>query len=80
MQRLLARAKWDADGVRDDLRGYVIEQLGDPGAVPVVDETADVKKGAATPGAQRQRTGTAGRIENAQVAVYLGYAARAGTR
>ena len=74
MQHLLARAKWDADGVRDDVRVYVIEHLGDPGAVLVVDETGDVKKGTA-PGVQRQYTGTAGRIENAQVAVYLGYAA-----
>jgi SRSO17 transposase len=78
MQHLLARAKWDADGVRDDVRGYVIEQLGDPGAVLVIDETGDVKKGTATPGVQRQYTGTAGRIENAQVAVYLGYAAPGG--
>jgi SRSO17 transposase len=74
MQHLLARAKWDADGVRDDVRGYVIEHLGDPGAVLVIDETGDIKKGTATPGVQRQYTGTAGRIENAQVAVYLGYA------
>jgi SRSO17 transposase len=67
MQHLLARAKWDTDGVRDDLRGYVIEQLGDPGAVLAVDEAGDVKKGVATPGVQRQYTGTARRIENAQV-------------
>jgi SRSO17 transposase len=78
MQHLLARAKWDADGVRDDTRGYVIEHLGDPGAVLVIDETGDIKKGTATPGVQRQYTGTAGRIENAQVAVYLGYAAPRG--
>jgi SRSO17 transposase len=78
MQHLLARARWDAGGVRDDVRGYVIEHLGDPGAVLVVDETGDLKKGTATPGVQRQYTGTAGRIENAQVAVYLGYAARRG--
>jgi SRSO17 transposase len=78
MQHLLARAKRDADAVRDDVRGYVIEQLGDPGAVLVIDEAGDVKKGTATPGVQRQYTGTAGRIENAQVAVYLGYAARGG--
>jgi SRSO17 transposase len=78
MQHLLARAKWDAGGVRDDLRGYVIEHLGDPGAVLVIDETGDIKKGTATPGVQRQYTGTAGRIENAQVAVYLGYAAPGG--
>jgi SRSO17 transposase len=74
MQHLLARAKWDADGVRDDVRGYVIEHLGDPGAVLVTDKTGDIKKGTATPGVQRQYTGTAGRIENAQVAVYPGYA------
>src|SRR5215471_19130629 len=78
MQHLLSRAKWDADGVRDDVRGYVTEHLGDPGAVLVIDETGDVKKGAATAGVQRQYTGTAGRTENAQVAVYLSYAAPAG--
>ena len=78
MQHLLARARWDADGVRDDLRGYVTEYLGDPDAVLVVDETGDLKKGTGTAGVQRQYTGTAGRIENAQVAVYLGYAAPAG--
>jgi SRSO17 transposase len=78
MQHLLARARWDADGVRDDLRGYVTGQLGDPGAVLVVDETGDLKKGTRTVAVQRQYTGTAGRIENAQVAVYLSYAARAG--
>ncbi len=47
MQHLLTRAKWDANGVRDDVRGYVIEHLGDPGAVLVIDETGDVKKGTA---------------------------------
>jgi SRSO17 transposase len=78
MQHLLARARWDADGVRDDLRGYVTGQVGDPDAVLVVDETGDLKKGTATAGVQRQYTGTAGRIENAQVAVYLSYAAPAG--
>jgi SRSO17 transposase len=78
MQHLLGRARWDADGVRDDLRDYVIGRLGDPGAVLVVDETGDVKKGRCTAGVQRQYTGTAGRIENAQVAVYLTYAAPGG--
>jgi SRSO17 transposase len=78
MQHLLARAQWDADGVRDDLRDYVVEQLGDRNAVLVVDETGDVKKGTATAGVQRQYTGTAGRIENSQVAVYLTYASTAG--
>ena len=60
MQHLLARARWDADGVRDDLRSYVIEHLGDPGAVLVTDETGDVKKGTATAGVQRQYTATGG--------------------
>ena len=78
MQHLLGRARWDTDGVRDDLREYVIEHLGDAAAVLVVDETGDVKKGAHTVGVQRQYTGTAGRIENAQVGVYLAYAGRSG--
>jgi SRSO17 transposase len=78
MQHLLARAKWDADAVRDHVRGYVVEHLHDDQAVLVVDETGDVKKGTATVGVQRQYTGTAGRIENAQVAVYLVYAGRRG--
>src|SRR4051794_31364402 len=78
MQRLLSQAVWDEAGVRDDLRGYVVEHLGDPDAVLVVDETGDVKKGTKTVGVQRQYTGTAGRIENAQVAVYLVYAAARG--
>jgi SRSO17 transposase len=78
MQHLLARAVWDADQVRDDIRGYVVEHLGDPDAVLVADETGDLKKGTGTVGVQRQYTGTAGRIENAQVAVYLVYASDAG--
>jgi SRSO17 transposase len=78
MQRLLKSAVVDEGGLRDDLRGYVVEHLGDPAAVLVVDETGDVKKGTATAGVQRQYTGTAGRIENAQVAVYLAYAASRG--
>ena len=78
LQHLLSRAKWDAEAVRDDLRDYVVDAFGDPGAVLVVDETGDVKKGTATVGVQRQYSGTAGRIENAQVAVYLTYAAPRG--
>ncbi|MFE2218867.1 transposase [Streptomyces canus] len=74
MQHLLGRARWDADRVRDDVREYVLEHLGDEDAVLVVDETGDVKKGTHTVGVQRQYTGTAGRIENAQVAVHLVYA------
>jgi SRSO17 transposase len=78
MQRLLKSAVVDDGGLRDDLRDYVVEHLGDPGAVLVVDETGDVKKGVMTAGVQRQYTGTAGRIENAQVAVCLAYAAARG--
>jgi SRSO17 transposase len=65
MQRLLSAAVWDEDGVRDDLRAYVLEHFADPGAVLVADETGDLKKGTATVGARRQYTGTAGRTENA---------------
>jgi SRSO17 transposase len=78
LQHLLARAKWDAEAVRDDLRAYVVDHFADPDAILVVDETGDVKKGTASVGVQRQYTGTAGRIENAQVAVYLTYAAPRG--
>ncbi|WP_408954223.1 IS701 family transposase [Kribbella solani] len=78
MQHLLARSVWDAEVVRDDLREYVVDHLSDPGAVLVVDETGDVKKGTHTVGVQRQYTGTAGRIENAQVGVYLVYSATRG--
>lgn len=78
MQRLLYRAKWDADAVRDDLRQVIIDRFGDPDGVLVVDETGDLKKGVHTVGVQRQYTGTAGRIENAQVGVFLAYASRHG--
>jgi len=78
MHHLLAAARWDADAVRDDLRGYVIEHLGSADAVLVVDETGDIKKGTASAGVQRQYSGTAGRVENCQVAVFLSYASPAG--
>ncbi|UIJ62042.1 IS701 family transposase [Amycolatopsis acidiphila] len=78
LQHLLARAVWDADAVRDDLRDYVCDHLGSQNAVLIVDETGDLKKGTRTVGVQRQYTGTAGRIENSQVAVYLTYATTAG--
>ena len=80
MQRLLNGSGWDADGVRDDLRDYVVEQLGDPDAVLVLDETGFVKKGDRSAGVQRQYTGTAGKHENCQVAVFLAYAAPGGSR
>lgn len=74
LQHLLSRASWDADAVRDDVREYVVEHLYDEAAVLVVDEAGDLKKGTHTVGVQGQYTGTAGRIENSQVAVYLVYA------
>jgi len=79
MQRLLGAAVWDADQVRDDVRGYVAAALGDPGGVLILDDTGDLKKGSHTVATQRQYTGTAGRIENAQVAVYLAYATARGS-
>jgi SRSO17 transposase len=78
MQRFLSEAVWDQDAVLDEVRGWVVEHLGDPDAVLVIDETGDVKKGRATVGVQRQYTGTAGRIENSQVAVYLTYTSSKG--
>ena len=78
VQRLLDAARWDADAVRDDLRAYVVEHLGDPRAVLVVDETGFLKKGTKSVGVQRQYRGTAGRRENSQVAVFLCYAAPRG--
>jgi SRSO17 transposase len=78
MQRLLAGAKWDADAVRDDLRAYVVEQLGDPRAVLVIDETGFLKQGTKSVGVKRQYSGTAGRIENCQIGVFLAYAAPEG--
>lgn len=78
MQRLLMSAGWDADLVRDDVRGYVVEHLGDPAGVLVVDETGFLKKGGKSAGVARQYSGTAGRIENCQIGVFLGYATGAG--
>jgi SRSO17 transposase len=73
MQRLLNRAAWDADGARDDVRGYVVRHLGDAGGVLVVDETGFVKKGTRSAGVQRQYSGTAGRVENCQLGVFCAY-------
>ncbi|MEU3221514.1 IS701 family transposase [Streptomyces sp. NPDC006971] len=78
MQRLLRYARWDADVVRDDLRAYAAEHLGTDGAVLVVDETGFLKKGRSSAGVQRQYTGTAGRIENTQVGVFLALATSRG--
>jgi SRSO17 transposase len=78
MQRLLNHADWDADKVRDDLRDYVMEHLGDEAAVLVIDETGFLKKGTKSAGVARQYSGTAGRIENCQVGVFLAYATPTG--
>lgn len=78
MQRLLATYDWDADAVRDDLQTYVVEHLGDPAGVLVVDETGFLKKGTKSVGVKRQYSGTAGRIENCQIGVFLAYASPKG--
>jgi SRSO17 transposase len=78
MQRLLATADWDPDLVRDDLRAYVVEHLGDPQAVLVVDETGFLKKGTTSVGVQRQYSGTAGKVDNCQLGVFLAYASPKG--
>ncbi|MFD7532743.1 IS701 family transposase [Streptomyces sp. NPDC059849] len=76
--RLLNRIEWDADKVLDDVRAYVAEHLGDPGAVLIVDDTGFLNKGTGSAGVQRQHSGTAGRTENCQVGVFLAYAAPLG--
>jgi len=79
VQRLLSAATWDTDGVRDDLRDYVVAHLGDEATgVLIVDETGFLKKGRKSCGVARQYSGTAGATENCQVGVFLAYAAQAG--
>ena len=78
VQRLLYTYRWAADQVRDDLRDYVVEHLADAGGVLLVDETGFLKKGGKSAGVQRQYSGTAGRIENSQVGVFLTYAGAKG--
>lgn len=78
VQEFLSRTHWDADLVRDDLRAYVVERLGAEDGVLVLDETGFLKKGTHSVGVQRQYSGTAGRIENCQIGVFLGYASRYG--
>jgi SRSO17 transposase len=74
IHRMLNRIEWDADEVLDDVRQYVVDSLGDPDAVLVVDDTGFLKKGTRSAGVQRQYSGTAGRTENCQVGVFLAYA------
>ena len=76
VQDFLSRVQWDADAVRDDLQAYVVEHLGDADGVAVLDETGFLKKGTKSAGVQRPYSGTAGRIENCQIGVFLGYASR----
>src|SRR6266567_4502272 len=77
-QRLLSQAVWDADLVRDDLRHYVSEQLGEKDAILVLDETSFPKEGEKSAGVQVQYCGTTGVVENCQVAVFLAYATSRG--
>src|SRR3982750_3868211 len=78
MQSLLGRSRWDAETLRDRVRADVIEALGDGDGVLVVDETGFLKKGEHSVGVARQYSGTAGRIENCQIGVFLAYASRYG--
>lgn len=78
LQHLLRRALWDPEAVRDELRRYVVQHLGDAAAVLVIDETGFLKKGRHSAGVARQYSGTAGRIENCQIGVFVGYASRHG--
>ncbi|MDP9458492.1 MAG: IS701 family transposase [Actinomycetota bacterium] len=78
-QRVLNGSRWEADAVRDDLREYVFEHLGDEeSGVLIVDETGFLKKGEKSVGVARQYTGTAGKRENSQVGVFLAYASKKG--
>jgi SRSO17 transposase len=74
MQRLFTTARWDQDAVRDGGRGYVVSAIGDPDGVLIGDDTGFEKKGACSAGVQRQYTGTAGKITNCQLGVFLAYA------
>lgn len=78
MQRLFSTAVWDVDGTRDDIRDYVTGHLGHPDGVLIGDDTGFEKKGTRSAGVQRQYTGTAGKITNCQIGVFLGYATPTG--
>ena len=71
MQSLLGRSAWDSEALRDEVRAYVVEALGDRDGVLIVDETGFLKKGEHSVGVARQYSGTAGRIENCQIGVFL---------
>jgi SRSO17 transposase len=78
MQYLLNRAVWESDEVRDVLQAYIREMIADPNGVHILDETGFLKKGIKSVGVQRQYSGTAGRVENSQIGVFLAYATKAG--
>ena len=80
LQKLLNSAPWDEDACRDAVARYVTREFGDPGAVLAADETGFLKKGRMSAGVARQYTGTAGRVENCQVGVFLAYCAPDGAR
>jgi SRSO17 transposase len=77
-QHLLRRALWDPEAVREELRRYIVQHLGDAEAVLVIDETGFLKKGRHSAGVARQYGGTAGKVDNCQIGVFLGYAAPLG--
>ena len=78
IQSLLGRSSWSADALRDRVRDYLAQALGDPAGVLVIDETGFLKKGRHSVGVARQSSGTAGRVENCQVGVFAAYASRWG--
>ena len=78
LQHFVARSRWSADEVRDDLRQYVVNHLGSKNGVLIIDETGFLKKGTKSVGVKRQYSGTAGRIENCQIGVFLAYRSNAG--
>jgi len=78
MQRLLSSATWSAESVRDELHEYIIEYMADADGVLVVDETGFLKQGVHSAGVKRQYSGTAGRVANCQIGVFLAYASQSG--
>jgi SRSO17 transposase len=77
-QHLLGRALWDPDAMRDRLRGYISDYLASPDAVAVIDESGFLKKGTESAGVARQYSGTAGKVDNCQIGVFLSYASERG--
>src|SRR5690349_25113515 len=78
VQALLCSPCWDRDAVREDVRDYVVEHLGDAAGVLIADEAGFIKEGTRSAGVQREYSGTAGRTESCQVGVFLAYASPRG--